>query len=98
MQASGLPEVIPFFALSGTISAIWDHFCFLVHLAPCVPPAPQQSPWQMTASAGSQFWEPSFTFGDQKLLMAVTFLAYQYGRRYLHFTEVKVLLCLAVCF
>ena len=29
---------------------------------------------------GSQFGEPSFTFGGQKSLMAVTFLVY--GRRY----------------
>ena len=34
-----------------------------------------------------QFWEPSFTFGDQKSLMAVTFLIYWYGRRYFHFTN-----------
>ena len=26
------------------------------------------------ASVGSQFWEPSFTFGGQKLLKAVMFL------------------------
>ena len=37
------------------------------------------------ASVGSQFWEASFTFRDQKLLIAVTFLAYRYGRRYFHF-------------
>ena len=28
------------------------------------------------------FWEPSFTFGSQKSLMAVTFLAHWYGRKY----------------
>ena len=27
--------------------------------------SPQQSPWWVVASAGSQFWEPSFTFGGQ---------------------------------
>ena len=44
----------------------------------CVPPAPalQQSSQRVAASTGSQFWEPSFTFGGQKLLMAVTFLVY----------------------
>ena len=62
--------------LSGT------KFCFLVHLkerqmaASRSPPAPQQSPWRVAASAGSQFGEPSLTFGDQKSLMAVTFLVY----------------------
>jgi hypothetical protein len=35
---------------------------------------------EWAASVGSQFWEPSFTFGGQKSLMAVTFLVY--GRRY----------------
>ena len=29
--------------------------------------------WGVAASFGSQFWEPSFTFGGQKLLIAVTF-------------------------
>ena len=29
--------------------------------------------WAGAASVGSQFWEASFTFGGQKLLMAVTF-------------------------
>ena len=60
--------------------------CFLVHLASCIPPAPQQSRWGAAASCGLQFWEPSFTFEGQKSLMAVTFLAYWYGRRYFHFT------------
>ena len=50
--------------------------CFLAHLAACILPAPQQSPWGLAASAGSQFWEPLFTFGGQKLLMAVTGLVY----------------------
>ena len=74
--------------LSGT------QFCFLVHLkewqmaASCNPLASQQSPWRVAASAGSQFGEPSLTFGDQKSLMAVTFLVYWYGRRYFHFTNV----------
>ena len=34
-----------------------------------------------------QFWEPSFTTGDQKSLMSVTFLVYWYGRRYFYFTN-----------
>ena len=33
--------------------------------ASCIPPAHQQSPWWVVASAGSRFWEPSFTFGGQ---------------------------------
>ena len=37
-------------------------------------------------SSGSQFWEPSLTFGGQKLLMAVTFLVPWSGKRYFHFT------------
>ena len=32
-------------------------------------------------------WEPSFTFGGQTSLMAVTFLVYWYDRRYCHFTS-----------
>ena len=36
--------------------------------------------------SGSQFGERSFTFGGQESLMAVIFLVYRYGRRYLHFT------------
>ena len=55
--------------------------------ASCIPPAPQQSPWGMAASAGLQFWKPSFTVGGQKFLMAVTFLVYWYDRRYFHFTH-----------
>ena len=48
----------------------------VVHLASCILAAPQQSLLGVAASAGSQFWEPSFTFGGQKFLMAVTFLVY----------------------
>ena len=62
-----------------------DQSCFLVHLAACISPAPQKSLWWVAASAASQFWEPSFTFEGQKLLMSVTFLIYWYGRRYFHF-------------
>ena len=54
--------------------------------ATCIPPAPQQSPWGVAASTGSQFWEPSFTFEGQRSLMALTFFVYWYGRRYFHFT------------
>ena len=39
-------------------------------------PAPKQLPWRVEASEGSQLGEPSFMFGGQKSLMAVTFLAY----------------------
>ena len=48
--------------------------------ASCLPPAPQQSPQGVVAPAGSQFGEPSFTFGGQKSLRAVTFLVYWYSR------------------
>ena len=54
--------------------------CLLVYLkewqmtASCIPPAHQQSPWWVVASAGLRFWEPSFTFGGQGMLIAVTFL------------------------
>ena len=34
------------------------------------------------ASVGLKFWKPSFTFGGQKSLTAVTHLANQYGRKY----------------
>ena len=40
----------------------------------------------VAASTGLQFWEPSFVFGGQKLLMAVTFLVYWYVSRYFHFS------------
>ena len=55
-------------------SAVWGQSCFLIHLASCIPPAPQQSLWGVAGSAGLQFWGPSFTFGGQKSLVAVTFL------------------------
>ena len=82
MQDSGFTEFIPFICTS----AIWGQSCFLVDLASCIPPAPQQSPWEVAASPESQFWESSFTFGGQKSLMTVTFLIYLYGRRNFHFT------------
>ena len=61
--------------------------CVLVPLkewqmaASCIPQAPQQSPWGVAAYAGSQFWEPSFTFGGQKSLRGVPFLVCWYGKR-----------------
>ena len=54
--------------------------------ATCIPPAPQQSPWGVAASTGSQFWEPSFTLEGQRSLMALILFVYLYGRRYFHFT------------
>ena len=49
----------------------------LVHLASCIPPAPQQSPWgEVAAPPGLQFGGLLFTFGGQKSLMAVTFFVY----------------------
>ena len=78
MQASGLTEFSPF----QWTSAIEGQSSFLVHLASCIP----QLLWGVTTSVGSQFGEPSFTYGGQTLLMAVTFLVYWYGRKYFHFT------------
>ena len=40
IQASRLAEIIFHMHL-----AIWGQSCFLVHLASCIPPAPQQSLW-----------------------------------------------------
>ena len=48
MQASGLTEFTPF------LSTLWSQSCFLVPLASCIPPLPQQSLWGLAASAGSQ--------------------------------------------
>ena len=42
----------------------------------------------VAASAGSQFGEPSLTFGGQKSLMAVIILIYWYGRGYFHLTKI----------
>ena len=67
---------------------------FLAHLASCIPPAPQQLPCGLRVSPGLQFWETSFTFGGQKLLMAMTFLVYWYGRRYFHFTDWAQVSCI----
>ena len=39
------------------------------------------------------FWELSFTFGGQKLLIAVMFLAHQYGRKYFTLTS----FCRQIC-
>ena len=83
MHASRLAEFIPFICTS----ALCGQSCFLVHLASCISPAPQQSLLRVAALAGSQFWEPSFTFGGQKSLMAVTFLVDEYGRRCFHFIQ-----------
>lgn len=47
--------------------------------------------------AGSPFWGTLFTFGGQKLLMALTFFVNWYGRRYFHFTLVISQLC-HLCF
>ena len=76
--------------LSKSTSAIWGQSCFLVHLkewqmaASCIPSSSSAitiGGWQ--ASAGSQFWKPSFTFGGQKLLMAMILHVYW---RCFHFT------------
>ena len=88
MQASGLTGFIPFICSS----AIWGQPCFPVHLkkqqmaASCIPQllSRHHGGWQYPLD---QFWEPSFTTGDQKSLMAVIFLVYWYGRRYFHFAN-----------
>ena len=81
-HASGLAAFTP---LSCT-SAVWGQPCFLAHLVACIPSAPQQSSQGVAASAGSQFWESSFIYRGQKLLMAVSFLVDKYVRKYFHFT------------
>ena len=48
--------------LSGAKSYFFVHLKEWQMVAPCIPPAPQQSPWGVAASAGWQFWEVSFTF------------------------------------
>ena len=52
-------------------SAVWGQPCFLVHLASCIPPAPQHH-----RRGGSICWTSAWgaliTFGGQKSLMAVT--------------------------
>ena len=68
---------------------------FIVHLGSCILPGPQRSLWGLVASAGSQLWEPSFTFGGQKSLMTVTFLVSWHGRRYFHFRQVTHKNCIA---
>ena len=63
MQASGLTEFIPF----KCTSAVWGHPCSLVHLASCIPPAPQQSPLGVAVSALSgaliHIWRPEIADG-----------------------------------
>ena len=82
-QASWLSEFIPSYApqLSGANPV------FLFTLLLAFPQLLSNHCGGMAASDGSQFGEPSFTFGGQKSLMAVTFLVDEYGRRYFHFTQ-----------
>ena len=54
---------------------------------PLHPPRSSAITVGVTASSGSPFGEPSFTFGHQKSLMSVMFHVYEYGRRYSHFTK-----------
>ena len=72
LQASGLTEFIPFLCTS----AIWSQSCFLVHLASCISQLLSNHRGGVAASAGLQVWEPLFTLGGQKLLMAGIFLVY----------------------
>ena len=85
--------------LKNLASCVWEDYSFHMQLSYQGRPVsfftlvlafPQllSNLWALVASAGSQFWEPSFTFGGQKSLMAVTFLVYWHGRRYFHFTQV----------
>ena len=76
-------------------ASLWSHriHSFHVHLSylgsilfpcsPCFLHSPSSSAITMgegvSASTGSQFGEPSFTFGGQKSLMAVTFVVYWYS-------------------
>ena len=53
-------------------------------LFPCTPcffhsPNSSAVTTRVAASSGLHLWEPSFTFGGQKSLMAVTFLVYRYA-------------------
>ena len=88
MQASGLTWFNP----SICSSAIWGQPCFLAPLkerqmaASCFPQllSNHHGAWQHPLD---QLWEPSFTTGDQKSLLAVTFLVCWYGRRYFYFTN-----------
>ena len=77
VQASGLTESIP----SLCSSAIWGQSFFLVHLAACMPLAPQQLP----LGGGSILWIMALGalihICSQKSLVAVTFLVCWYGRR-----------------
>ena len=99
VQASWLTEFIP----SICTSAFWGQIQF-----PCSPRGMQPLKFLLdfsqllsshlegvAASVRSQFWEPSFTFGAQKSLMAMTFLVYWYGRRYFDFIPLRCYLGLS---
>ena len=65
MQASGLPECMPFVCTS----AVWGQSGFLGHVSSCIPPAPRQARgvWQLTLdrSLGRliHIWRPEITDG-----------------------------------
>ena len=91
-----LGSLNPFLSYAPQLSGANPVFLFPLFLA--FPWTPQESPlWGgevvvVAISAGSvlrAFWEPSFTFGRQELLMAVISPVNQYGRRYFHFTETR---------
>ena len=88
MQAAGLTEFIPFICTSAVwgqilfpVSVRGDRCGGWLLLAshPHPPPPPQQPPWGkgwghlLDFRHCVLFWEPSFTLGDQKLLIVVTF-------------------------
>ena len=77
-------------------ASLWTHWihsfptdpsCLGPTLFPC-PPCVLHSPSSLVvilvggSIPWSQLWEPSFTFGGQKSLMAVTFFVYWYGKRF----------------
>ena len=76
MQASGLPEFLPFLCTS----ALWGQSCFIVHLASCIPPAPL---WSLSGVAASTGWEPLFT---SEITDGCDISCWLIWRRYFHFT------------
>ena len=74
------PNLVSLFTLRSGRYSRWLLLVFSSHSPN--PHTPQQSPWRGVASVGLKFWKPSFTFGGQKSLTAVTHLAKQYGRKY----------------
>ena len=85
-QLSGAKPGFLIVSILLSLFTLWGGRWLLLHSPP--PPAPQQSPWGagwwhlLDHVCCVPFWEPSFTFGGLKSLMAVTFLVYWYSSRY----------------